>query len=393
MSASVQNRRRGGRRTVLLLGVTALIASAFAVAAAPSGAEQAGDVAPSASGVDASVPPATPGGGKVLILDSSVSGGITSAESTDAQALGLGVDVVIPATWATLTAGQFASYQAIIIGDPPCGSNSNWAAASANTGTWGPVINGNVITNGTDPVLHGPSHPGGFTLVQKSVAFAAALPGKTGLYADLSCWSPPAGTAVDILNAVEPGWTAGPAGCGDNVAVVATNPILAGLTDADLEGWGCSIHEYFDSWPADFVPIALDTDAAPLYTAPDGTQGTPYIMGRGTGLVAGDISLSPDTGTSDVNTPYTLSAFVQFQGTIQVGATVTLTCTGGPNDGLSTTAVTDGTGTAVFSLTATAPGTDTCTASFVNPTGIPETSNAATVVWTGTIVLAPMFTG
>ncbi len=377
------------------LGALIAVALAIFAFAVPLAAEQAGDVQQQASGVDASVPPSSPGAGKVLILDSSVSDGINSTESVDAQALGLGVDVVTDATWAGMTTGQFASYQAIIIGDPPCGSNTNWAAASANTAVWAPAVNGNVITNGTDPVLHGPSHPGGFELVQKSVAFAAAVPGKTGFYADLSCWSPATGTPVDILNAVEPGWTAGPAGCGDSIAVVATNPILSGLTDSDLEGWGCSVHEFFDSWPADFVVIAIDTDAAPLYTAPDGTAGSPYILGRGAGLIAGDINLTPPTGTADVGSSYALTAFVQFQGTPQVGATVTLTCTGGPNDGLSTTAVTDDTGNATFTLTAAGPGTDTCVASFVNPNAVTETSPAATIEWTGApiVIIQPRFTG
>jgi hypothetical protein len=55
--------------------------------------------------------------------------------------------------------------------------------------------------------------------------------------------------------------------------------------------------------------------------------------------------------------------------------------------------VTDSNGNATFTLTAATLGTDTCSASFVNPTGIPETSNDATVVWTGAIEIAPRFTG
>jgi hypothetical protein len=388
--------RAQARKFLGVLAAVGLALTAMVALAAPTTAEQAGDVSQQVSAADASVPEPTPGAGKVLILDSTVSGGINSAESTDAQGLGFGVDVVTDPTWAAMTTAQFASYRAIVIGDPTCGDNTNWAAASANTAVWGPAVNGNVITNGTDPVFHGPSHPGGFTLVQKSIAFATAQPGTTGFYADLSCWAPSAGTPVDILNAVEPGWTAGSAGCGDNISVVATNAILAGLTNTDLEGWGCSVHEYFDSWPADFIPIAIDTDAAPLYTAPDGTQGSPYIMGRGAGLIAGDISLSPASGTSDVSQAYQMTAFVQFQGTVQVGTTVTLTCTGGPNNGLSTTAVTDANGNATFTLTAAAAGTDTCVATFVNPNSVTENSNPATVEWTGAaapLLIQPRFTG
>jgi hypothetical protein len=334
---------------------------------------------------------------KVLILAATVDGGSSSPEAQSATALGFGVDLVDDSTWAAMTQAQFASYRAIVIGDPDCGDDSNWAAATANTGTWAPTVNGNVISIGTDPDFHMGSHPGALTLIQKSMAFATAQAGKTGFYADLSCWEPSANTPIPILNAVEPGWTAGPAGCGDSVAIVATNPFLSGLTDADLEGWSCSVHEYFDAWPSDFVPIALDVDGPPSYTAPDGTQGSPYVIGRGAGLVAGDISLSPADGTADVGTPYTLTAFVQFQGTVQVGTTVTLTCTAGPDAGLTTTAVTDSSGNATFTVTASAPGVDVCHASFVNPNSVTENSNDATINWTGTvpepIVIQPTFTG
>jgi hypothetical protein len=391
--------RARARKFLGVLAAVGLALTAMVALAAPTVADQPAPVGSQASGVDASVPESVPGAGKVLILDKTVVDGINSTESTDAQALGYGVDVVTDPTWAAMTGAQFASYRAIIIGDPHCGDETSWAAASANTGTWGPVVNGNVMAIGTDPVYHEGAHPGAATLIQKSITFAAAQAGKTGFYADLSCWGPSAGTPVDILNAVEPGWTAGPAGCGDNIAVVATNPILAGLTNTDLEGWGCSVHESFDSWPGDFIPIAIDTDAAPLYTAPDGTQGTPYIMGRGAGLVAGDISLTPETGTSDISQTYQLTAFVQFQGTVQVGTTVTLACTGGPNDGLSTTATTDADGYAVFTLSAKTTGTDSCTASFVNPNAVTENSNVATIDWTGSapvpppVVIQPRFTG
>ena len=385
------------RKFVGAFAVLSVVIAALAALAVPTAAEQAGDVAPKASGVDASVPPSTPGAGKVLILDETVTNGIDSVESLDAQALGLGVDVVTDATWAAMTTPQFASYQAIIIGDPTCQGDEAWAAASANTGTWAPAVTGNVITNGTDPVYHGPDNPGGFELVQKSIAFAAAIPGKTGLYVSLSCWGPASGTPVDILNAIAPGWTAGPAGCGDSISVVATNPVLAGLTNEELEGWGCSVHEFFETWPSDFVVIAIDTDAEPLYTAPDGSQGSPYILGRGGGLVAGNISLTPESGTADVNSAYELTAFVQWQGTVQVGTTVALTCEGGPNAGLSTSAVTNDVGNAVFTLTAATNGTDTCHASFVNPNSVTESSNPATVEWTGAVVqplvIQPRFTG
>src|SRR4051794_23003562 len=86
---------------------------------------------------------------KVLVLGSSVSGGASSIEATKAASLGFTVDVVDSATWSSMTAADFASYRAIILGDPNCGDVSAVAAAEANASVWGPTINGNVVVIGT----------------------------------------------------------------------------------------------------------------------------------------------------------------------------------------------------------------------------------------------------
>jgi hypothetical protein len=60
---------------------------------------------------------------KVLILDTSVSGGATSVEGTEVTNLGLTPTVVNAATWAGMTTADFADYRAIILGDPTCSTS------------------------------------------------------------------------------------------------------------------------------------------------------------------------------------------------------------------------------------------------------------------------------
>src|SRR4051794_36697940 len=94
---------------------------------------------------------------RVLILAGTVTGGASSIEATEAAADGLAVDVVDAATWSGMTASQFADYRAIILGDPTCKgppTTSDINAAAANAKVWGPVINGNIVILGTDPVFH-----------------------------------------------------------------------------------------------------------------------------------------------------------------------------------------------------------------------------------------------
>src|SRR5258708_36949685 len=82
---------------------------------------------------------------KVLILDTTVSGGIQSAEAQAAIAAGYTVDLVSANIWSQMTAADFAGYRAIILGDPDCGHVGSIAAAENNYLIWGSAINGNII--------------------------------------------------------------------------------------------------------------------------------------------------------------------------------------------------------------------------------------------------------
>jgi RHS repeat-associated protein len=242
--------------------------------------------------------------GKVLILDSTVSGGASSIEAQQAAADGYGVDIVDAATWSAMTADQFAAYRAIILGDPTCSGESSVAAAEANAMVWGPVIDGNIEIIGSDPVFHAiNTNPAIAAVTQRGVDFAVGQSGKTGAYISLSCYfagtsAPTHVSLLDGLDTAGTGFSVQGAGCSDSIHIEATSPALTGIDDTLLSNWNCSVHEYFDSWPAKFGVLAVDTNAGSLFTGPDGTTGDPYILAspggsfQGTTETAGGGSLT-----------------------------------------------------------------------------------------------------
>lgn len=324
---------------------------------------------------------------KVLILDSTVSGGASSREAQAAIALGYTVEVVNAAGWAAKTQADFATYRALILGDPTCGSStSSVAAAEANKAVWGPVVNGNVIIIGTDPVFH--TFSGGGTLTDGGVKFAVDKVGKTGMYITLSCYyhNTAAMTAVPLLDAFSPGgFSVTGVGCFDNAHIVATHPSLTGITDATLSNWSCSVHEAFDKWPLDFQVLAIARNIGSAYTAPDGTVGTPYILARGV-TVLSNIKLTPETAENPVGTSHTVTATVTQDtpvfGTPVVGKLVTFTVISGPNTGATGTGTTNGAGVATFTYTSNGTlGVDIIKATFVDDAGLTQTSNLANKTW------------
>jgi hypothetical protein len=330
--------------------------------------------------------PAARAAADVLILGPTVSGGMSSPEAQAAIALGLTVEVVDDAGWGAKTTADFASYKAIILGDPDCGSSTAIAAAEANKSVWGPAINGNVVIIGTDPVYHqfvGVAGAGKVT--EKGIAFATNAAGKTGAYITLSCYyhGTAPGTPVPLLDAFSlGGFTVTGVGCYNDAHIVATHPALSGLTDADLSNWNCSVHEAFDKWPDNFLVLAIARDIGSSYTAPDGTVGTPYILARGEGLtVISDIRLAPASATNPVGASHTLTATVMENSLPTAGRTVTFTVVSGPNAGLLGTRVTDAGGSATLAYTSVSTGTDSINASFVDGAGRTQTSNRVTKVW------------
>jgi Concanavalin A-like lectin/glucanases superfamily len=200
--------------------------------------------------------------------------------------------------WRAITPEQFRSYRLIVIGDPGCGSLSQVIADTART--WGPAINGNVLIIGTDPVEH--YLTGGLALIESGIAFAGADPTKTGGYICLSCtyWSAVPGTPFPQLDGFCPSgtcFTGMSSGSDNNVHIVASSPALNGLSDAILSNWQESTHNFFETWPADFIPLAVGAVEGPARPSgpfeyppypdqippppPAPSYGFPYIMARG----------------------------------------------------------------------------------------------------------------
>jgi uncharacterized repeat protein (TIGR01451 family) len=290
--------------------------------------------------------------------------------------------VATEAQWGAMTTAQFAEYRALLIGDPFCGSVEEVDGAVANRAVWGAAVDGNVIVDGTDPVLHSKDQ---FT--NAAVRFASAATDRTGSYVSLSCYYGGAdpGTPVPLLDAFQPdGFTATDVtGCFDQAHIVADHPAIAGLTDAYLSNWGCSVHSAFDKWPTNFLVLAIALHGT-AYTAPDGSVGTPYILARGEGLnVISDITAATAPGASAPGTTRTVTATVIEDNVPQVGKTVQFRVISGPNSGTQGTGTTDANGSAAFSYVGNSPGTDAIEASYVDSTGATQTSNRLFVTWEG----------
>src|SRR5262245_40663778 len=104
----------------------------------------------------------------VIALEGSLPSGPTSAEVVAAEDLGFVVDIVDDTTWAGMTTDDFADYEAIILGDPNCSSESSVQAAVDNAATWAAAVDGNQILIGTDPNVHlgaGADGDGGQSLI------------------------------------------------------------------------------------------------------------------------------------------------------------------------------------------------------------------------------------
>ena len=325
---------------------------------------------------------ALPGADSVLILGNSVAGGTSSREAFVADSLGFKVTVATDAQWGAMTPTQFASYRAIILGDPNCRTGTtSVAAASANAGVWGPVVNGNVIIIGSDPTLHRKGD-----VSAHGIAFATATAGKTGAYITASCYYVFNSTAtpVTFLSGLSTlgGFTARDApGCFNDAYKTADSPALTGLTSAYLSNWSCSVHEVFDSWPSDFEVLAIGRNLGGAYTAPDGTVGTPYILARGQLTIISAISLTPATTNVTTGQYATVTAHVDEGGPV-ANADVTFVIVDGPDAGATQTWKTDANGNANLSMVRQTEATDGIRAHFTDSRGVTQTSGRVAITWT-----------
>lgn len=192
----------------------------------------------------------------------------TPNEQTLAQAAGYTVTVATTDQWSSMTTAQFAAYNAIVFGDPDCsGDPTILNTAIADQTTWAAAVAGPLVVIGTDPIFHQSMTGSQADQLITNGMEAAASSTKTGLYVDLSCYyaSSPANTAVPLLSpfgsfTVEQDIT----GCDSDINIVApSSPVVSGITNAGLQGWSCSVHEAFDSFPSGFTTVVVDTDFSP----------------------------------------------------------------------------------------------------------------------------------
>jgi len=189
--------------------------------------------------------------------------------------------------------------------------------------------------------------------------------------------------------------------CGGSVQLIASNPVFATLTDANIQGGNCSDHITFPTYPTDWQPpaVATDTSSHPTCgTDPNtGTTacGEAYVLVAGQGIVvtAPDLSLTPATGSDPAGGTHTVTATVTQLGTPVSGQTVSFQVTG-QNAGVSGTCApascqTDATGKVTFTYPDTnGAGTDTINASVT----IGGTTEHATATETWTVSTAPTTT-
>lgn len=321
----------------------------------------------------------------ILILSTSVTDGTDSVEAVQAGLSGFTVEVATPAEWAAKSTEDFAGYKAIVLGDPTCSAGlGSIQAAIDNRDVWGPAITGNVLVLGTDPVFH-QGLAGAVKLIKQGIEFAASEPGRTGAYICLSCYyyavseSEPAHVTVlepfGDFSVIGQG-----SGCPGDSHIVATHPALEGLTDGDLSYWGCTFHEGFVTWPITFEVLVIARDVPSDYVAPDGSSGAPYIIGRGVQVIS-DIDLSPQTAVNTLSMEHTVIATVMEDDSPVVGTVVTFGVIDGPHAGITGQGVTDASGQAAFTYTATDVGVDFIQATFVDSEDRTQTSNKVTKEW------------
>jgi hypothetical protein len=273
---------------------------------------------------------------KVLILGTTVSGGLQSPEARAVAAMTpnptpFQIDVVTPAQWKAMTAEQFMSYRLLIIGDAACTQGTAaWQAALDTRDTWGAIVDGNIIAIGSNLASNSWAAPFGEVdpVIQAALEFAVERPRFTGMYVSLGCayQNAPAGTTVDLLSPFGTFKVAGQ-GCVPNAHAPVQYPptftqnIFDGLFIGVDE---CSAKSVFTVYPQnDFAIAGLAIEdvggtmpgAQILYDYDWGMNfvGTPFILARGSTAAGfgcgGDLSNIPsgeecDLGDNGNGEPY-----------------------------------------------------------------------------------------
>ena len=177
--------------------------------------------------------------------------------------------------------------------------------------------------------------------------------------------------------------------CGASASLISNVAQFSTLTSANLQGWFCSVHMTFPTYPTDWAPLALATDTPSKPTCGNDVDtglpacGESYILISGVGITttAPNLELDPLTGENPVGTPHTVTATVtNADDTPRSGVTVSWVVTGA-NAGASgvcvpATCITGADGKVSFTYTGTNIGDDTINAA-ISVDGSRQTATAA----------------
>lgn len=325
-----------------------------------------------------------------------------SKEEIIVRSLGYEVTVVNDIVWSSMTRSQFGSYDLLVVGDnggmmPP--------GVGDSAAIWGPVVlgngggrqlAGNRVVVGSDPADHVDYDGVRQTIVRRGIQFAGTVPNTTGMYLATGDGGSAVEPAVTALSAGSGALTVnGAPPCGGAASVVASHPAFSDLTTAGLEGWNCSVHVSFPTFPSDWSALAVATDTLTKPTCgvdPATTLsacGQAYILVAGSAIVVRSlvVSTSPESASGVAGTQHTVVANVHdASGAPPVaGQHVDFTVTG-INAGVSGTCVpvsclSDADGNVSFTYTGVhGAGSDTIKASLVDTDGALQTSTSE-MVW------------
>ena len=328
----------------------------------------------------------------VLVLASTVGPeGMQSEPVRYIQSLGYDVELATNAQWASKSTADFATYRAIVLADPECiDGTAPIAAAEANTSTWGPAVTGPMVIVGTDAHFHTGEQQKGAQLMRSGISYALSEAGRTGLYVSLSCYYNESGTntTVRVLSYFGRFVVSENTTCHDDIHITAPqHPAMAGLTDASLSNWNCSIHALFTSYPGGYDVLAIADNLGTVYTDEDGSRGTPYILARG--AVAGSPHCPAPTITINSISPSQIwppnNKFVNVRADVETtGTGITVTRTITSSDGASGTFYQDGADVYRFKLLASRSGGNkagrTYTITYTATDACGNTATAATSV-------------